>query len=215
MTSSVFVLLSVVVGHVCGYLGQYYGFGGDIHAAGHVDPFKTTRVRTCSSGSSSKCYYCDCHTESCGISKDDRQINRYYKGLFNTVEQLQKECNDSAPVGRIKSYEHLFSFNPQSFSICCDTVYQAIAPIYVTYNGIVRRVVTPITNGNFTTYQTVWQGTCRIIGSTCCNNGSCINEDGYPTYILVHAIGNDLQFEFIPIVYSRNCKCVSGPPPLK
>ena len=115
-----------IIVNIYGFAGQFSGFGGNMEALDHAELHKNTRVRTCSSGSSiDSCYFCDCYGSSCSIPKDMRQLNRYYRGLYMTTDEIRHLTTNSSWSGRIKRYRTLFSserpLGGQFFSGCCDT----------------------------------------------------------------------------------------------
>lgn len=212
------IAFCTIIVNICGFAGQFSGFGGNMEPLDHAQLHKNTRVRACSSQSSiDSCYFCDCYGSSCSIPKDMRQINRYYRGLYTTTDEIKHMITNSSCSGRINRYRTLFSserpLGNQFSPGCCDTIYSAIAPDTVTYNGEERVVVTPSTNNHLTKYQVIWVGSCRGVGRPCCNNGICENEEAFPTFVLVHTTTNNFQYEFIPIIYSRFCKCTRPNPP--
>ena len=115
-----------IIVNICGFAGQFSGFGGNMDALDHTQLHKNTRVRTCSSRSSiDSCYFCDCYGSSCSIPKDTRQINRYYRGLYTTTDDIRHLITNSSCSGRIKKHRTLFrSERPlgnQLSSGCCET----------------------------------------------------------------------------------------------
>ncbi|CAC5398382.1 unnamed protein product [Mytilus coruscus] len=198
---------------VHGHTGQFYGFDG--HISGD-DRHQNTRPRTCPVGTIESCLYCDCYSDRCDIDRQERLLNRNYKGLFSNTMEHNMECDTSNEqvIGTTGFDDFGVDTNESSKgrpnSRCCETNIKIVADNEpFEHDGITR---TPVTSSMFGGVSLIneqfrVEGECMNL-SPCGKNGhgKCKQEFGF-TEILVHSLQNRREYEFVSVPYKSYCRC--------
>ncbi|XP_071166031.1 uncharacterized protein [Mytilus edulis] len=196
---------------VRGHTGQFYGFDG--HINGDYIP-QNIRPRTCPVGTVESCLYCDCYSDKCNIDRQERLLNRNYKGLFSNPTERKMDCetsndqiSDTAGLDGAGSNE---SAKGRPNIRCCETNIKIVADNEpFTHNGVTR---TPVISSMFgggliTNEQFRVEGECMNL-SPCgkYDRGKCKQEFGF-TEVLVNSLQNPREYEFVSVPYKSFCRC--------